>query len=184
MYETFKCSGKKVIAKQAYQVIDMYGEEATIYVNRNCPHALKNNGACASCHGCVCQVSKKGRKAMKEIYTDRFIDNDGYYYDIMEASNYMDEMEIKEIIEAKYNPGQGVNSSLNAGMWPATFKTDCANCKTRYGRKDLLTPCQKAKLYAEENGVNLINAPESQILKLNLPSDCICTEQKQRIVGA
>lgn len=183
MYETFQCSGKKVVAKQAYRIKDKYGDEGLIYINRNCPHANKAQGACASCHGCVCQVSKKGKKNMKEVYTDRFIDNEGYFYDIMEASNYMEEMEILEIISAKYNPGQGVNESLSAGMWPATFKTDCLNCKTRYSSKQELTPCQKAKLYAEENGVFTDIATHKQLSDLKLPSDCICSEQRQRVIG-
>jgi len=183
MYETFQCSGNKVVAKQAYKIKDNCGEEGVIYINRNCPHSSKTTGACASCHGCVCQVSKKGKKVMKEVYTDRFTDNDGYYYDIMEASNYMEEMEILEVLQAKYNPEQGVNESLHAGMWPATFKTDCLNCKARYSSKKELTPCQKAREYSEKNGVLISIATEKQLLDLKLPSDCICKEQRQRVVG-
>jgi len=187
--ETFICpnSNKKIRVSTVYKIKDVESDDSVLLINRSCQHSNSDNEACQNCYGTVCHNIKKVKnkkgaaKIVKETYTDRFfIESGERFVNMMEASKKIDDMEILDILNAN-SILSGPNGQLGYGMWSNTWKTDCLNCKSKYSKNNELTPCQKATKHYEDAGINIKLATENQIVSHELPEECICTEQKQRI---
>lgn len=189
-----ECQGKRVLADKAFKVVpkedDVFDE--VILFTENCINAGNNNTHCKNCLGVCISVNKEifnPESATFEIkrttLRDKIVkDRQGLIKEVKKATNYFESAsKIFSLQEKEYNPTQ-IRTTI---PWEAadrsdTWKTDCLRCRRRYLEREMLTPCQKASNYAIEQGVDVRYASKEQILKLELPEECICREIKQKIV--
>ena len=136
----------------------------------------------------VRQINKDtGRAKMQATnYRNIFLKVGDEYMQMMDADEFLKELEEKEMIianlnNANWNHGQRISDHLRAYSYPATWKTDCHNCKIRCHKKGELTACERAKEYALSKGIDPHTATSEALAKLQLPIECICIEQTQKM---
>lgn len=193
-YQQIICqaTNKEIKADQVYKIRnDETSIENIASICYSCPYANSKMHACKNCHGTIAQNSirkmsdKPGVKKIEMInYRNTFELCGEEYMDIMQADEFMNQIDIvANLNNSNWNHGQKVADRLRAYLPPKTAKTDCHNCKIRCQQQGVLTPCQKAKEYIEnETKTSIENISSKQLIKINLPIDCICKEQVQVMI--
>lgn len=191
-YQQITCqiTGKTIKADKMYKIRSNENYiENVVSVCYNCPFADSNNPNCQNCYGTIVQnafrqINDKTRRVKMDAvnYRNNFAKIGDKYVEMMEADEFLENIDIiANLNNSNWNHGQRISDHLRAYMQPKTWKTDCANCKNRCHQKGKNTACENAKLYIESIGINLDNATEKQIAEIELPSNCICSEQTSRM---
>ena len=193
-YQQITCqtTGKTMKADRMYKIRNNQENylENVVSICYNCTFVDSNNPACQKCYGTIAQSAyrkkkeKTGRIKMDAVsYRNNFCKIGDEYMEMMDADTFLETIDIiANLNNANWNHGQRISDHLRAYSYPATWKTDCHNCKIRYHQRDELTPCEKAKRYVEDElHINLDTASEKQIADIVLPTECICQEQIQRM---
>lgn len=176
------CQNKKVPITEKYIIKkeDVFGE---LLFTETCPFVNSQNLECKQCYGKVVVIKFEGKNA-KLIYRDKYIIEKDILKDINEATDFIKN---SKIISVEINVKE--SKYKNAYPWTygersLTWKTDCLNCKKRHHKKEILTACEKAQKYCSETlGINISVASEKTIANIVLPRECICMQQKQRILN-
>lgn len=187
---TCQATGKELKADQIYKIRNNEVLENTVSICYNCPYAHSKLSACKNCYGTIVQNSvrqtngKPGRIKMEcTNYRNTFFESNGEYIECLEADNYLSNIDIiANLNNLNWNHGQKIADHLRAYTYPKTAKTDCANCKHRCAKNGELSACQKAKLFCEQNGINVSTASSKLLAELELPNECICKEQTQQMI--
>ncbi len=177
-HDNFICpkTKRKIFAKSIYKIEDKNAEESILMINRNCPYVSK----CKNCYGTICcnrrkLKSKKGAsKIEKNIYTDTYTDNGNDILNFLNATIFIEEIEILDVLNSTSNNNISVNGWAYADR-SNTWKTDCIKCRRESKEKNELTPCEKATKNYEDAGINLKYASDEQIVNHELPEECRCT---------
>lgn len=189
---TCKATGKTLKAEQIYKIRnDENCIENIVSICNSCPYANSQNLSCQNCYGTIVQNSVRqinvdtGRIKMEFTnYRNTFLELNDEYILNMSADEFLQTIDIvANLNHANWNHGQKINDKLRAYMPPNTWKTDCKNCKLRCKNNNIIPACEKAKQYVEENyNMNIENMTTEQIAKVNLPQNCICQNQVQRMI--
>lgn len=191
---TCQATGKTIKADKMYKIRNQENcIENVVSICHNCPYAASNQEPCQNCYGSIVQNAVRqinkdtGRAKMQATnYRNIFLKVGDEYMQMMDADEFLKELEEKEMIianlnNANWNHGQRISDHLRAYSYPATWKTDCHNCKIRCHKKGELTACEKAKEYALSKGIDPHTATSEALAKLQLPIECICIEQTQKM---
>lgn len=191
-YQQITCSltGKTFKADRMYKVRNDNCIENVVSVCYNCPFADSNNPACNNCYGTIAQnairqINEDTRRIKMDTmeYRNNYCKVGDEYIEMMDADEFLENIDIIANLNSNnWNHGQRVADHLRAYIQPPTWRTDCASCKKECHKENKLTPCEKAKEYVEELGIDLKNATNKQITKIELPMECICKRQTQRCV--
>ena len=176
------CQNKKVPVSEKYIIKknDIFGE---LLYTEICPYVDSKNSECQQCYGKIAVVKFEGKIA-KSIYRDRYVISDEIIEDINSATEFISNSKIVSV-EINLRESNGKSAYPWAyGERSLTWKTDCLNCKKRHHEKEILTACEKAQKYCSEIlGINISTSSEKTIANIVLPRECICTQQKQRILN-
>lgn len=160
------CQNKKIKADKICSIEDLSCEEHIVAYTECCPYINSNNPACQKCYGRIAMSIKKIKdkdnfKIVKQILCDKYTIKHDKIKRILDASKLLDNM-----VVVAYETSTGSSSSgkpWTAYDRPATWKTDCTQCKQTCEAKNILPMC----LNREEN------------IKNGLPAN-FCNKQKQR----
>ena len=190
-YQQITCSltGKNIKADRMYKIRNDDCIENVVSICYNCPFADSENPACINCYGTIAQnairqINEDTRRVKMETveYRNNYCKVGDDYVEMMEADEFLENIDIiANLNNSNWNHGQRVADHLRAYDRPATYKTDCLNCKKRYHKENKSTPCERAKEYVESLGINIDTASSKQLAEINLPQNCICKEQTQRM---
>lgn len=191
-YQQITCSktGKIMKADRMYKIKNDNCIENVVSVCFNCPFSNSKNPACKNCYGTIAQnairqINEETRRVKMNAtdFRNNFLEIDGEYIEMMDADDFLENIEIiANLNNANWNHGQRIADHLRAYCPPATFKTDCANCKKKCHANGELTSCEKARQYVANLGINLETASEKQITDIDLPQNCICKNQTPRMI--
>lgn len=189
---TCKVTGKTLKADKIFKIRnDINCIENIVSVCHNCPYSHSDNYNCQSCYGTIVQNSIRrlnkdtGRIKMEFVnYRNTFSELNDEYISNMSADEFLSYIDIvANLNNSNWNHGQKVDDKLRAYMFPSTYKTDCHNCKLRCKNNNEIPACQKAKQYVKEQyGFDIENITTEQIKTIELPQDCICQNQAQRMI--
>lgn len=191
-YQQIICqaTGKELKADQIYKVRNDEVLENIVSICHNCPYSNSGMPECKNCYGTIVQNSirqankKPGRIKMEsENYRNTFTQLENEYIEDLKADKFFSGINvISNLNNSNWNHGQKISDHLRCYSYPKTWKTDCANCKSRCHKMGVKTACEKAKEFCETNNINVSTANSKQLSEIELPISCICREQTQVMI--